>query len=191
MLKNLTTSVLLTLFSTASFAASSISLNTLGARIEPIAGLETVYRETPNPHTSTRTIYGARVTLGSDAIAGELEYTHGSDTEKYSQAPEKIYHEDDKAKLGLRSTYRFTDLFFVTGRLGGQGNRGFKEETSGGVVTRTEKPIKYYPYAGASLGLRFGSLMSLSAGTTVVFADSSDMSKNEIQNTLSLSIGVN
>lgn len=179
------------LFANQSHAAASVSFKGAGYRIEPIIGYETVYRDTPAPHTVTRTMIGGRIVLGSDLISGELEYTKGSDTENFSTAPEKIYSEDEKAKLGIRSTYRFNNYFFTTGRLGVQGTRGFTESTSSGVVTRTDHPIKYHPYAGASLGVRLGSFLSISAGSTVVFKDNSDMQKNDIQNTVAISIGVN
>lgn len=172
-------------------AATKVNLGSNAFRIEPIAGYETVYRDTPTPHTSTRVIYGGRLVLGSGFLAGELEYTKGSDTENYSVAPEKVFHEDEKAKLGLRLTHPFNQYFFTSARLGAQASKGYKEETNGAVVTRTEIPIKYLPYAGASLGIHFGSFISISAGTTMVFRDSSDMSKNDVQNTLSVSIGVN
>ena len=172
-------------------AAGSVSLGGKGLRLEPIVGYETLYRDTPTPHTTTRTVVGARVVAGIDLISAEVEYTKGSDTENFSTAPEKIFSEDEKAKLGLRSTHRFNEYLFVSGRAGGQGTRGYKEETSGGVITRTENPIKYHPYAGVSLGLRFGAFFSISAGSTMVFKDNSDMSKNDVQNTLSISVGVN
>lgn len=41
-------------------------------------------------------------------------------------------------------------------------------ETSGGVETKTEEPIKYNPYAGASVGIKLGPL-SLSVNSNVIF----------------------
>jgi hypothetical protein len=160
-------------------------------KIEPIVGYETVYRDTPSPHTATRTIYGGRVSAGVDLLSLELEYTRGADTENFSSAPEKIFSSDEKGKAGLRSTYRFNSYFFTSGRIGCQGTRGYTETTSGGVTTREENPIKYNPYAGASLGISLGSFVSITAGTTMVFRDNSDLSKNDVQNVLSISIGVN
>lgn len=181
----------LTLSSYSQAAGTSVNLGSNAFRIEPIAGYETVFRDTPTPHTATRVIYGGRLVLGSGFLSGELEYTKGSDTENYSVAPEKVFTEDEKAKLGLRLTHPFNQYLFISGRLGAQASRGYTEETSGGVMTRTEIPIKYLPYAGASLGVHVGSFISISAGTTMVFRDSSDMSKNDVQNTVSISIGVN
>ena len=177
-------------FSATALAAGNISIKGIGYKLEPIAGYETVYRDSPTPHTLTRTIYGARVVVGSDLISLEVEYTKGSDTENFSTAPEKIYNDDEKGKVGLRSTYRFNNYVFTSGRLGGQGTRGYTETTTDGVVTRVDNPIKYHPYAGVSLGVKFGSFFSISAGSTVVFRDNADMTKNDVQNTLAISIGI-
>ncbi len=185
-------SILLTLIGlNTAHAAGTASFNLAGLKIEPILGYETIYRDSPKPHTLTRNIYGGRLALGSDLLAAELEYTVGKDTEYFTSAPEKIESQDEKGKLGVRSTYRFNNYFFITGRVGGQGTKGWNEETSSGVVTRTDNPIKYHPYAGASLGVSLGGYVSISAGTTVVFKDNSDMAKNDVQNTVSISVGVN
>lgn len=157
----------------------------------PIVGFETVYRDSPTPHTSTTFIYGLRLSYGTPALSGEAEYTRGTDTENYATAPEKIKHEDEKLKLGIRSTYHFNEYMFVTGRLGGQASQGTKEETSGGVVTVTKKDLEAHPYAGVALGVHVASFLTISAGTTVVFRDSKDMTKNEIQNVVALSVGIN
>ncbi|WP_374075171.1 hypothetical protein [Bdellovibrio bacteriovorus] len=171
-----------------SSAASFTLTKGAGYQIEPIYGFETVYRDYPTPHINTRIMYGARLTVGSDLLSGELEYTKASDTEDFSTAPEKIKTEDEKLKLGVRSTYRFNTIVFVSGRLGGQATKETRTETSGGVETKTEEPIKYNPYAGASVGITLGPL-SLSVNSTVIFRDGSDMSKNDYQNTFSVGIG--
>ncbi|MES3037063.1 MAG: hypothetical protein V4736_04075 [Bdellovibrionota bacterium] len=174
-------------FAAAAFSVSNRDEGSL-LKIEPIVGYETVYRELPLPHTSTRTIYGGRVTLGEDWLAGELEYTRGSDTENYTVAPEVIKNEDEKLKLGVRSIYRFNEYMFTTGRIGGQAHKNKKDSTSGGVTTSSET-TRYSPYAGVSLGIRFAKVLTLSAGTTVIFNDATDMSKNDYQHVVSLGIG--
>jgi hypothetical protein len=156
--------------------------------ISPIVGYETVFRTLPTPHTATRTIFGARLTAGTDIASGELEYTKGKDTELYAVAPEKIVTDDEKLKLGLRSTYRFNEYFFATGRLGGQATKEIRTQTSAGIDTKTEDPIKYNPYLGAHLGVRFGPV-AISLGATAIIKDTSDVSKNDIQHTVSISMG--
>lgn len=180
--------VMLTGVSSVAFAAPSLPKG-INYRIEPLVGYETVYRSLPTPHTSTRTMYGARVIVGVEAISAELEYTKGSDTENYQSAPESVKNTDEKAKLGLRSTYNFNNYLFASGRAGAQATKNIREETNGGVVTRTEPPITYHPYAGANLGVRFGSIVSVSLGSTMVFKDNRDMSKNDVQNTVSVNFG--
>lgn len=184
----LSASISIMLFSGVASAASFTLSKGAGYKIEPLYGYETVFRDYPTPHLNTRMMYGARVTAGSDILSGELEYTKASDIEDFATAPEKIKIDDEKLKLGARSTYNFNNYFFATGRLGGQATKEVREETSGGVTTRTEEPIKYNPYAGASLGVRLGPL-NVSVGSTVIFRDGSDMSKNDYQNTVSVGIG--
>jgi hypothetical protein len=171
-----------------SFAQKKSAPKDIKYTISPIVGYETVYRLAPTPHTSTRVIYGARLTAGVDLISGELEYTKGSDTELYLAAPEKIVTDDEKVKLGIRSTYRFNDYLFATGRLGGSATKSATSSTSGAVTTKTEDAIKYNPYLGASLGLNVGPI-SVSVGATAIIKDTSDMTKNDIQHTLSVSMG--
>ncbi|WP_413943304.1 hypothetical protein [Bdellovibrio sp. HCB-162] len=171
-----------------SSAASFTLFKGAGYQLEPLYGYETVYRDYPSPHLNTRLMYGARLTAGTDLISGELEYTKASDTEDFSTAPEKIRTEDEKLKLGVRSTYRFNNFFFATGRLGGQATKEIRKETSGGVETTKEEPIKYNPYAGASLGVKLGPI-SVNVSSTVIFRDGGDMSKNDYQNTVSVGVG--
>lgn len=159
-----------------------------GYAIEPLYGYETVYRATPTPHLATRALYGVRVTAGKDILSAEAEYSKASDTENYQAAPEKVYHEDENYKLGIRSTYRFGQYFYSTGRIGAQATQSMEESTSGGVATRESKDLRYNPYAGIQLGIRFG-VFSLSAGTTAIFRDSSDISKNDFQHTFSFGVG--
>lgn len=159
-----------------------------GYAVEPLYGYETIYRSSPTPHLATRAMYGVRLSAGVDLLSGEAEYTRASDTETYSGSPEKIYHEDERYKLGVRSTYRFNQYFYSSGRLGAQATKGFEESTSAGVVTRKDKDLKYSPYAGAQLGVRFG-VFSVNLSATMVFQDYSDLSKNDVQHTLSFGVG--
>ncbi len=156
--------------------------------ISPLFGYETVFRATPTPHTATHAMYGARLTVGSDAISGELEYTKSSDTENFLVAPEKVVTNDDKLKLGLRSTYRLNDAIFTTARLGGQATQSERTETSGGISTTIKDDPVYHPYAGAHIGLKLGPI-SVSVGATAIIKDTKDMSKNDFQHTLSITLG--
>lgn len=178
---------LLTLF--ISSVSWSISEKDVKYTISPLFGFETVYRDTPTPHTATHTMYGARATAGVDMISAELEYTKGSDTENFAVAPEKITNTDEKAKLGIRTTYAFNEYMNLAGRLGCQAKKTIEESTSAGLTTTTEKPIEYSPYLGAAFGVRFGKL-NIHLGTTAVIKDSNDMTKNEYQNTISVGVGI-
>lgn len=184
--------LIISAFSTIAFAQSkgSGSSNDFKLKIEPLLGFETVFRDYPTPHTVTHQIYGLRIVAGIERLSAEAEYTKGTDTKDNSTAPEKVKFDDEKVKLGIRSSYNFTQHFLLTARLGGQARQTTRETTSGGVVTTEKEPIKYSPYAGAFLGINFGTYFRVNAGTTVVFNDSKDMSKNEVQNTISVNIGI-
>lgn len=175
-------------FSSISWAQNS-GMKNITYTISPLLGYETVFRSTPTPHTATHAMYGARLTVGSDLISGELEYTNGSDTENYSVAPQSVKSTDEKVKLGARSTLKLTDLFNMSLRLGGQAKRTTEESTSNGVTTSEQKPIEYAPYAGAAFGIHLGKL-NIAIGTTVVIKDINDMEKNEYQNAISIGMGL-
>ncbi|UYL09312.1 hypothetical protein B9G69_001840 [Bdellovibrio sp. SKB1291214] len=167
-------------------AASFTLTKGSGYKVEPLYGIETVYRDYPTPHMQTRSMYGLRMSLGVDLLSLEAEYTKASDTEDYSTAPEKVKTDDERLKLGLSSTYR-VDFFHMTGRAGAQATKSVRETTSGGIVTKDERPIQYNPYAGASIGVNFGPA-SINLSSTVVFRDN-DWEKSDFQNTISAGIG--
>jgi hypothetical protein len=175
-------------FSPVAFSKSFSASKGLQYTISPLFGYETVFRATPTPHTVTHAMYGARLTAGTDIASGELEYTKSSDTENFLTAPEKIVTDSENLKLGLRSTYRFNEFLFASGRLGGQATQTTRTETSLNVPTTIKDDIKYAPYAGLHMGLRMGPI-SVSLGATAVIRDTSDLSKNDIQHTLSVSLG--
>lgn len=183
----------LTLTATSSVdAASYLNLSSDPAlKVMPIVGYETIFRDYPTPHTSTRIMYGARVSYGIPSLSGEAEYTVGNDVENYTSAPERVRNEDERLKLGLTSSYHPAQFFFLSARAGGQASRGKREVTSGGVTTTTDKDLEINPYAGAGLGFHISSFLSLSANSTVVFRDYKNMRKNDVQNTVALSIGIN
>ncbi len=180
------------LFSMQTFAApkESISTDENVLRLEPILGVQQIYRDTPTPHTATQTIFGARLIYGQQILAGELEYSQGNSTEKFSAAPQKVYIRSEQIKLGLRSTIPFYEYFSLTGRAGGQATRASVEETTNGVIATTNIPMKVYPYAGASLGLHLSRFLTISAGSVVIFRNGLNMSKNDIQNYVSFSVGI-
>lgn len=170
----------------SAFAASFTLSKGSGYKVEPLYGIETVFRDYPTPHLQTRSMYGLRLSLGVDLLSVETEYTKASDTEDYSTAPEKVKTDDERLKLGISSTYR-VDFFHLTGRAGAQATKTVRETTSGGVVTKDDRPIAYNPYAGASIGLNFGPA-SINLSSTVVFRDN-DWEKSDFQNTISAGVG--
>lgn len=170
----------------SAFAARVTLAQGKGYKIEPIYGIETVFRDYPTPHLQTRSMYGLRLSLGVDLLSLETEYTKASDTEDFSTAPEKVKTDDERLKLGLSSTYR-VNWFHLTGRAGAQATQTTRETTSSGVVTTDKRPIQYNPYAGASMGVSFGPV-SVNLSSTVIFRDN-DWEKSDFQNTISAGVG--
>jgi hypothetical protein len=168
--------------------SSGPGLNSFPIAIEPIIGVETTYDATPTPHTSTRTIYGARLSAGPQYLAIEAEYTKGGNEENYSVAPQTVKHDVEAAKLGLRSNYDLGSYLYFGFRAGAQVTRDKMTSTSNGVATETDSQ-NTAPYAGANLGIHLGPYVSLNASSTVVIHDANSMEKNELQNTLSISAG--
>ncbi|HVK61661.1 MAG TPA: outer membrane beta-barrel protein [Bdellovibrionales bacterium] len=170
-------------------SAAAPDIGGLGVKIEPIVGYETVYRDTPTAHTTTRTIYGARLAVGKPLLALELEYTKGNDTENYTSPAQVIRNDDEQAKVGLRSNYGLGSYVYFGARAGAQGTRNKREVTVDSVTTATTSE-RINPYAGASLGVHLGSYLSLTASSTMVIRDINNLQKNDLQNTLSLSVGL-
>lgn len=162
----------------------------MNIQIAPLLGFETVYRSYPNPHTATHQVLGARLIIGYDRIAGEAEYTQGTDTENFATAPETVKFTEEKLKLGLRYSMKLTSLFVVQGRLGGQAKKIKTESISGGISTTDEQPIKYDPYAGLAAGVHLGPKATINVGITAVFHDINDMSKNDYQTEISVGMGI-
>jgi hypothetical protein len=168
---------------------TSASLSKIGYKIEPLLGYEQVFRNTPTPHTSSRMTYGARLIVGQDKLSAEAEYTKAEDTENYLVAPQKITNKDDQFKLGVRSSMNLNAMFFVTARAGGQATKNINETTTNGVLVSTENSVSYNPYAGMQVGIHIGKNFSIAAGSNVIFKDLSDLTKNNYQTTLSVSLG--
>jgi hypothetical protein len=184
-----TLSVLSPILTSSAFAKAPVSANGIKYTISPLFGYETVFKATPTPHTSTRTMYGARLTAGIDVISGELEYTKGNDTENFLVAPQKIETTDEKLKLGITSKYHLNDFLFASARFGGQAKKSVRIETTTGSAPVTfNDATTYDPYAGASIGAHFGPI-SVSLGAVAVIHNTTDMSQNDIQQTISVSIG--
>jgi hypothetical protein len=188
-MRNLFLASLLFFTALLTYAQKPFSDKDITYKIAPLFGFETVYRTSPTPHTSTHMMYGARATIGVDRISGELEVTRGTDTENYTVAPQKVSYIDDKLKLGIRSQIRLGTYFNVAARLGGQATRTTIESTRDNVLTVAIEPIEYSPYAGAAFGIDVG-IIGVHIGTTAVFKDVNDMSKNEYQNSISISAGM-
>lgn len=152
--------------------------------IEPIIGYERVQKLVPTAHTTSRLLYGARLTAGIPLVAAEAQYTRGNDTEEFPDQSLTIKDMDEKLKLGLRSSIRMTSLFSLQARGGGQAKRNTHEVNG----LATVNPITYQPYAGLGLQSRLGRNFVLEGGVTTVFNDFPHMSQNEYETTLGFSI---
>lgn len=172
----------------SSGAHAAAVMTGVGLEIEPIFGYERVQKLYPSTHQTSRLTYGARAIFVIPLVAAELEYTRGQDTE--ISGAQTVDETDDRIKLGARSRISLGSLLFLTVRGGGQAKRTTRSITQAGVTTTNALPFTYYPYAGAALGGRLGSLISVQGGLTVVFTAFPDMTANEYQATLGMTVRV-
>jgi hypothetical protein len=156
--------------------------------ISPLYGFQSVYYSSPTPHTSTQSMYGVRVTAGVDLLSLEAEYSKSGNTENYAADPTMVKHDDQNYQLGLLSTVHLGNFVSLSGRAGCQASQDTETDTNSGVDTTTTTPLTYNPYAGAQIGIHFG-VISVNASSTMVFKDNHDMSKNDVQNVLSVGVG--
>ena len=169
-------------------SARSMSVQGVMIEIQPIFGYERVQKLFPTAHQNSRLFYGARATFGIPLVAAELEYIRGQDTEVVgSQSVEEV---DDRIKLGIRSRVGLGSLLFLSVRAGGQAKRTTRTVTQAGVATVTTLPFVYHPYAGAALGGRLGTQLSIEGGMNVVFTNFPDMSANDYQATLGFTVNL-
>lgn len=175
-------------FSNVGYAKTTGPLG-FGVGIEPIIGYERVQKILPTAHTTDRLTYGARLTVGIPLIAAEAEYLRGTDTETFPVSNLVITDTDDRLKAGIRSSLGLGALLRFTLRGGVQATQNQHQETVNGVVTtQVTRPIVYYPYAGAGLRVRLSNKLNLSGDIIAVIPNTSDLSKNEYQTTLGLTV---
>jgi len=163
----------------AIFQKSARGITSVG--IEPIVGYERTQLLVPNSHTKDRLVYGARATYGFSFLSAEAEYLHGNSSESFPAQNLSTKDGSDKLKVGLRSGIDILSLINLYVRAGCQANQNQHEETSSGVTTVTKQAVKYHPYGGAGLRLRFGRNLKATADLTTVFRDFPNMNNNDYQ----------
>jgi hypothetical protein len=166
--------LLVILFNTHSASAALVSLG-----IEPIVGYEKVQQVLPSKHSTTRLMYGARLTAGFLFFSGEAEYTTGKNQESFSGMDQT--HTVEHLKAGIRSGFGIGSLIQFFARGGVQATRGKTEQTVGGVTTTSTEATRYNPYAGASARVRLTSHLSASADVVAVIPDFQHLDQNEYQ----------
>ncbi|MBY0370901.1 porin family protein [bacterium] len=153
--------------------------------LEPIVGYERVQKFLPTAHTKDRLVLGGRVVLGTPLISAEAEYTRANDTESYPATSTDIAEQQDKARVGLRSTYNFA-LVSVFARAGAQARLTKRTVTVSGTPSTQTDPITYNPYAGAGARVHIRNNIALSADITVVFNGFPNMNMNDYMTTAGL-----
>jgi len=166
------------LLSTGSFAVIETS-------VEPIVGYERVQKFLPTAHTTDRLVLGGRLVVGMPLVAAEAEYTRATDTETFSATSTTIQETEDKARVGLRSTYRMAMVSLFL-RAGAQARLTKRVITVSGSDTTQTDPIKYNPYAGAGARFHLSRNIALSADITVVFNAFPNFAQNDYMTTAGL-----
>ncbi|MBS1985844.1 MAG: hypothetical protein JST16_16920 [Bdellovibrionales bacterium] len=161
-----------------------------GVDLTPIIGYERVQKLVPDPHSTDRLTYGARLTLGVPLLAIEAEYTQGRDTETFTSQDLVITDTAQKARVGLRSGLGGS-LLRIIGRGGVQAKQNHHVEAVGGTTTVDKhEPVSYKPYAGAGLRMGLSARMSVSVEVVAVFNKWPDMKKNDYETTAGLNIRI-
>lgn len=171
-------------FSMITFGIMSPQAQAVGAfeiQIEPIVGYEQVQQVIPTPHTNTRLFYGARAIAGLPLIALEAQFTRGMSQETFGTSSQT--NTGDRAKVGLRSSFRLSSMIWLFLRAGGEAALEKVVQVDNGVTTTTEFPIRYSPYAGTGARFWLTNKISATADVVAVFADVNDLRKTEFQAT--------
>lgn len=147
--------------------------------IEPLVGYEQVQIVLPTPHTTTRLFYGATATVGVMMIAGEVQYTHATNTEIYPTLTQ--INTGDRLKVGARSGFKLGPLFTLFVRAGVEAAQEKFEQTSGGITTTTVNPVTYRPYAGAGARASLANKLFATANVTAVITDINNLALTEFQ----------
>jgi hypothetical protein len=163
--------------------SSRFVYNGITLSAEPIVGYAFDHSDTPNPHVRGTLIYGARVTGGMGNLALEAEYTRGSVSEVFVN--QTIKTEQENIKIGIRGSKSLLSILSASARVGGQGSA---EKIEDSVNGNSAPAWVVRPYAGVGLEGKMGNQFSLSADATYIFNDLQNLSKNDIQTTLSFNI---
>lgn len=160
-----------------------------GLDVSPIVGYDREQKLVPTAHTSDHVVYGARVTLGVPLMSLEAEYRTGRDNESFPESDLETTDTIQKAKLGLRSRLRLSNMLSFIARGGVQGKTSRHVEESGGATTVDETiPLVYKPYAGAGLRIGLSSKIAFTAEVVAVFNKFPDMNQNEYETTAGITV---
>lgn len=182
----------LALLSTNAFSASR-KFNSLGGTItiSPVVGFERVQKYYPTPRMETRMTYGASVLYQLSIIGFEAEYTTANDTYTEVVTNTSYKDEDQRAKLGVRGSFRAGQFVNWYLRGGAQARRTKTTKTENATATVTSDTLtKVQPYAGTGIEFKLLSMASVSADVTAVYTPTKDpnLSDYEIQPTLAFNL---
>lgn len=152
---------------------------------EPLYGVETRLVRYPEPaRYVTDATYGLRVLYGVTLLSGEAEYTTTMSRNDYPSQNMKVEDKAERASLGIRSTFPFSQYLAPYIRLGGRASQGESKITTNGVTETKDNPLRIDPYAGAGITVAFHTNFALNAGATLI---RNSEEKYDTQYTLSLS----
>lgn len=137
--------------------------------LEPVIGYQIIERSYPYNHTTGMLLFGGRLVLGSQRLAGEFLYTHGSSSETFSNPQQTVETTRDAFRAGPRTIVPLEQWVSLIFRAGMQGYKDeFSIRSASGTVTSTSG-WKYNPYTGVGLILRVFSGLTLDLSGTYIF----------------------
>ena len=141
--------------------------------LEPVLGYEFLQRSYPNTHTEGMFFYGARAVAGSQMIAGELLYTHGSASESFA-TPTLLTADStrDLIRIGPRTLIPLDHWIKLLVRLGEQASHDSFTYTSSTGSYQDSPKWEFHPYVGGGLIFHFIPELSLDfEGTYILNGD--------------------
>jgi hypothetical protein len=163
-----------TLFSLASFFITSAQAleqdTTFHFFLGPVIGYQSIQRTYPVAHTQGMFIYGIRVVAGSELIAGEAMYIHGSASETFNTPTfSEVDTSRDEIRVGPRTIFPILETVQLIGRAGMQAaHDNFTTNTSTSSFS-TSPNWQFDPYVGAGVNWFIAPQFSIGIDVTYIF----------------------
>jgi len=137
-------------------------------KIEPVYGFERTYHAEPKPSRyRTEVFLGLRANYGTKLLSLEGEINQANSDDTIGDVTAK--YNTQTLMLGLKLVPISGEYYNIFMRSGIRVRKKTTELTQNGVTSSTTDGPNLDPYAGAGIGIGFGSVFSLNASATLVY----------------------